>query len=137
MTDPPHSVEVTRDLLVRYDKPGPRYTSYPTAPEWQKSFGRSEYREALADAASRPDRPLSAYIHIPFCHERCIFCGCNIVVTKKDGVADEYLDYLEKEMSIAAAALDERRTLMQLHWGGGTPTYLTVPQIERLMASIL
>lgn len=136
MSEVKDAVEVTKDLLIRYDKPGPRYTSYPTAPEWQKSFGQTDYREALADAASRPDEPLSAYFHIPFCHERCIFCGCNIVVTKKEGVADEYLDYLEKEMSIAAPALGERRTLMQLHWGGGTPTYLTVPQIERLMTSI-
>ena len=130
------SVKVTRDLLVRYDKPGPRYTSYPTAPEWQNSFGRSEYVEALADAASRPDQPLSAYIHIPFCQERCVFCACNTVVTKKAGIADEYLDYLDKELALVAELLGERRTLMQLHWGGGTPTYLTVPQIKRLMASI-
>lgn len=130
-------VEVTRDLLLRFDKPGPRYTSYPTAPEWHDTFGVPEYREALADAASRPDQPLSAYFHIPFCHDRCVYCGCNVVITTKEGVADEYLDYLEKEMAFAAAALGDRRTLMQLHWGGGTPTYLTVPQIRRLMKSIL
>jgi oxygen-independent coproporphyrinogen-3 oxidase len=129
-------IQVTRDLLVRYDRPGPRYTSYPTAPEWQDSFTAADYRGALADAATRPDEALSVYVHIPFCHERCIYCGCNVVVTEKEGVADRYLDYLDREMALAADALGGKRPVMQLHWGGGTPTYLDCTQIERLTSII-
>jgi oxygen-independent coproporphyrinogen-3 oxidase len=129
-------IEVTRELLIRYDRPGPRYTSYPTAPEWQESFGAVDYRAALADAATRRGEPLSVYVHIPFCHERCIYCGCNVVVTEKEGVADRYLDYLDREMALAAGALGGKRPVMQLHWGGGTPTYLDCDQIERLVAII-
>ena len=129
-------IPVTRDLLIRYDKPGPRYTSYPTAPEWNDEFGPGDYRKALDDAATRAGEPLSMYIHIPFCHERCIYCGCNVVVTEKEGVADRYLDYLDRELELAAQALGDRRDVMQLHWGGGTPTYLGTDQIDRLMASI-
>jgi len=132
-TDP---IPVTRDLLIRYDKPGPRYTSYPTAPEWNDEFGPGDYRKALDDAATRVGEPLSMYVHIPFCHERCIYCGCNVVVTEKEGVADRYLDYLDRELELAAQALGDRRDVMQLHWGGGTPTYLDTDQIDRLMASI-
>jgi oxygen-independent coproporphyrinogen-3 oxidase len=131
-----NTINVTRDLLVRYDKPGPRYTSYPTAPEWQDQFAQADYRRALADAAARPDEALSVYVHLPFCHERCIYCGCNVIVTEKEGVADRYLDYLETEIALAAAALQDRRQIMQLHWGGGTPTYLDVAQIERLSSII-
>ncbi len=129
-------IPVTRDLLIRYDKPGPRYTSYPTAPEWNDEFGPGDYRKALDDAATRAGEPLSMYIHIPFCHERCIYCGCNVVVTEKEGVADRYLDYLDRELELAAQVLGDRRDVMQLHWGGGTPTYLGTDQIDRLMASI-
>ncbi len=131
-----NAIHVTPDLLVRFDKPGPRYTSYPTAPEWKEKFGEPEYRLALADAARRPDEPLSVYVHIPFCHERCIYCGCNVVVTEKEGVADQYLSYVERELEMAARALGKRRDVAQLHWGGGTPTYLDVPQIRRLFGAI-
>jgi oxygen-independent coproporphyrinogen-3 oxidase len=130
------TIEVTRDLLLKYDRPGPRYTSYPTAPEWKEDFGAKDFHGALHNAALRPDEALSMYIHIPFCHERCIYCGCNVVVTEKEGVADRYLDYLEREMALAAEALGERRGLMQMHWGGGTPTYLDLKQIDRLMAAV-
>lgn len=134
--NPLTSVDITPDLLVRYDKPGPRYTSYPTAPEWKEHFDHTSYGRALADAAGRADEPLSVYVHIPFCHERCVYCGCNVVITEKPGVADEYLSYLERELALAAAALGRRRTVAQLHWGGGTPTYLDVPQIRRLFGAI-
>jgi len=137
MTNRTHDfIDVTRDLLIRYDKPGPRYTSYPTAPEWRDGFEDTDYRRALARAAESPDEALSVYIHIPFCHERCVYCGCNVVVTEKEGIADQYLDYLDRELAMAADALGPRRRVMQLHWGGGTPTYLTVPQIERLFGII-
>ena len=138
MTDTLHAapVEVTRELLVRYDRPGPRYTSYPTAPEWREDFGDADYRAALAEAATRPGEPLSLYVHIPFCHERCAFCGCNVVIAKKAGVAETYLGYVERELTMAAEALNGRNVLKQLHWGGGTPTYLDIPQIRRLYGTI-
>lgn len=131
-----HDIDVTPELLIRHDKPGPRYTSYPTAPEWHDGFGEADYRRALTDASRRPDEPLSAYVHIPFCHERCIYCGCNVVVTEKAGVADVYLDYLDRELGLASEALGDRKRVAQLHWGGGTPTYLDVKQIRRLFKSI-
>jgi len=130
------SIRVTPELLRRYDRPGPRYTSYPTAPVWQDEFGDAEYRDALAEAASRPGEPLSIYVHIPFCQERCAFCGCNVIISKKEGVADIYLDHVERELSMAAEALGDRRTLQQMHWGGGTPTFLHVDQIERLFRAV-
>ena len=129
------AIAVTPELLVRYDRPGPRYTSYPTAPEWRDGFSVANYHRALADAATRHEEPLAMYVHIPFCHERCIFCGCNVVITGKEGVADRYLDYLEREIALAAKRLKNRRWVAQLHWGGGTPTYLNTAQIRRLMGA--
>lgn len=125
-------IEVTRELLEKHDKPGPRYTSYPTAPEWRKDFSDADYRAALSRASQQPDEPLSLYFHLPFCWERCLFCGCNVVISKHQDVSEKYLDYLYREMAMAAEALGERRTVKQLHWGGGTPTYLTVDQIRAL-----
>jgi oxygen-independent coproporphyrinogen III oxidase len=130
------TVEATRELLQRYDRPGPRYTSYPTAPEWQDDFGHDEYRKALGQASREPDQPLSIYIHVPFCHERCAFCGCNVIISRKEGVADKYLGYVERELELAAQALGERRRLTQLHWGGGTPTFLGLEQIQRLFDAV-
>ncbi len=130
------SIRVTPELLRRYDRPGPRYTSYPTAPVWQHEFGDAEYRKALAEAASRPDDPLSIYIHVPFCQERCAFCGCNVIISKKEGVADIYLDHVEMELTMAAEALGDRRHVRQMHWGGGTPTFLHLDQIERLFKAV-
>ena len=77
-------------LVAKYDRPGPRYTSYPTAPEWRDDFGPGDYAAALADAAARPDAPLALYVHVPFCEERCTFCGCNVVVTRRRDTADGY-----------------------------------------------
>ena len=128
----PKDIDISEDLLRKHDKPGPRYTSYPTAPEWRKEFPETEYRAALARAAKQVDTPLSIYVHLPFCWERCLFCGCNVVISKRQDVSEKYLDYLEREIAMGAEALGERRLVKQLHWGGGTPTYLTVPQIQRL-----
>ncbi len=127
---------VTRELLLKYDRPGPRYTSYPTAPEWSESFGDADYREALARAAQQTAEPLSIYVHLPFCHERCLFCGCNVVISKRQDVAENYLDYLYREIGMGAGALGERRTVRQIHWGGGTPTFLTVPQMRTLFTTL-
>lgn len=125
-------IRVTRELLEKYDKPGPRYTSYPTAPNWRPTFGDAEYRAALARASERVDEPLSLYFHLPFCWQRCLFCGCNVVISKKHDVSDTYLEYLYREMAMGAEALGGRKQVKQMHWGGGTPTYLDLRQIEAL-----
>ena len=120
------------DLLRRYDRPGPRYTSYPTAVEFHEGFDERAYRERLAEAAAAPSAPLSLYVHLPFCSERCTFCGCMVVITQKPEVSAKYLGYLHRELEMLAAALGSRRHLLQYHWGGGTPTYLSVKQMADL-----
>ncbi len=124
------------ELLARYDRPGPRYTSYPTAPWFSEEFGEEAYRERLAGAARRADEPLSMYVHVPFCEHRCTYCGCNVVVSPHRGPEERYLDAVERELDLLAEALGPRRTLDQLHWGGGTPTYLSPEQCARLFAAI-
>lgn len=127
---------VTADLLAKYDRPGPRYTSYPTAVEFTTAFTRERYLEKLDELAAAPEEPLSLYVHIPFCEERCTFCGCNVIITQKPGVADRYVDALVDEIRLVGARLGGRRRVLQYHWGGGTPTYLTLPQIERLHRAV-
>ncbi len=127
---------ITRDLLVRYDRPGPRYTSYPTAVEFTDRFDEAAYRRQLALAAADPSAPLSLYIHLPFCEERCTFCGCMVIITRKREVAAHYLEYLHRELAMLASALGPGRHLAQHHWGGGTPTYLTPDQMERLHETV-
>jgi len=127
---------LTPDLLQRYDRPGPRYTSYPTAPLFKPEFDDAAYRGRLNDAAQRPAEPLSMYVHLPFCHERCTFCGCNVVISPRRGPEEDYLHALERELDLLAEALGSRRGLNQLHWGGGTPTFLTPGQCERLFTAI-
>lgn len=124
------------DLLRRYDRPGPRYTSYPTAVEFHEGFDEAAYRDRLAEAARATDDPLSLYLHLPFCRERCTFCGCMVVITQKPEVSEKYLAYLHREVAMLAEALGRRRRVVQYHWGGGTPTYLTVPQMAALHAEV-
>ncbi len=116
-------------LIQKYNYSGPRYTSYPTALEFNENYTESDFKQAIE---RYPSRPLSLYVHIPFCHKLCYFCGCNKVVTRQLQKADIYLDYLEKEIA-HQAPLFKNRTVSQMHWGGGTPTFLTKPQVSRLM----
>jgi len=116
-------------LIQKYNYSGPRYTSYPTALEFSENFGDAEFRQAVT---RYPERPLSLYVHIPFCHKLCYFCGCNKIVTRQQHKADRYLDVLEQEI-LHRAPLFTGRQVSQLHWGGGTPTYLNKVQISRLM----
>jgi oxygen-independent coproporphyrinogen-3 oxidase len=125
----------TAELVRRYDRPGPRYTSYPTALELHEGLGTDAYREALRRAGRR-DGPLSLYVHLPFCEERCLFCGCHVVVTKHREIAERYLGSLEKEIAAVAGLLGRGRRLTQLHWGGGTPTYLSPDQMRRLFGMV-
>jgi len=120
------------ELLAKYDRPGPRYTSYPTAVEFHEGFTSERYLEKLDEAAGRPDEPLSVYVHLPFCRERCSFCGCNVIITQKPGVAQAYIEDLEREVELVANRLKKRTRLVQYHWGGGTPTYLTEAEIQRV-----
>jgi oxygen-independent coproporphyrinogen-3 oxidase len=122
----------TADLLARYDRPGPRYTSYPTALEFKPVFGPDDLARRLAQADREADSPLSLYAHLPFCEERCLYCGCNVVITRHRDVAARYLDHLIQEIDLVATHLPHRRRLAQLHWGGGTPTYYAEPDLERL-----
>jgi oxygen-independent coproporphyrinogen-3 oxidase len=127
---PPSSV--TADLLRKYDRPGPRYTSYPTAVEFNDAFDEAAYRRKLADASAFAGEPLSLYVHLPFCQQRCSFCGCAVIITEKREVAARYLQYLHREIGMVAEHLGGRRRLVQYHWGGGTPTYLAPDQMRAL-----
>ncbi len=119
------------ELARKYAVPGPRYTSYPTALHFSEDVPAAKLIEdAGLDGASR--KPISLYLHLPFCETACWFCGCTKVVTKDRGAADRYLDYLEKEISLTAASLDGERPVTQLHFGGGTPTFLSPEQLRRL-----
>jgi len=126
----PNAHEIA-ELLTRYDKPGPRYTSYPTAVEFTEDIGPDAYERKLVEAA-RSDEPLSLYLHLPFCSHRCAFCGCHVVITTKHQVATDYLDVLHREIDLVADRLGDRVSVRQYHWGGGTPTFLTVEEMEAL-----
>ncbi|MHC4923413.1 MAG: oxygen-independent coproporphyrinogen III oxidase [Planctomycetota bacterium] len=129
------TAQVTADLLARYDRAGPRYTSYPTAVEFSEEFGPAEYRKRLAAAAERTSEPLSLYAHVPFCSSRCSFCACTVLITRNPRVSERYLGRLLREIELVAPLLGERRRVAQLHWGGGTPTYLDPEQIGRLFGA--
>ena len=122
-----------RALVEKYDRPGPRYTSYPTAPQFHQAFAEDDYRRAAALSNQAPAKPLSLYIHIPFCKSLCYYCACNKIITQKTHRAVEYLDYLKREVAMQGALFDKSRKLTQLHLGGGTPTYLTSEQLSELM----
>src|SRR5688500_2680161 len=118
-------------LISRYDRPGPRYTSYPTAVQFDEAFDEPAYRARLRTAAAA-DGPLSLYVHLPFCAEQCTYCGCTMIVGRTPDVATRYLDYLEREIALLAGHLNGRRRVVQHHWGGGTPTFLNPAQLTRL-----
>jgi len=120
------------EILARYNRPGPRYTSYPTAPQFAESFGSEAYAERLSKANRCADEPLSLYVHIPFCEHRCLYCGCHVVITRREDIVRNYLDHLAQEVRMVAAALPDRRSVLQLHWGGGTPTHLSPDEMREL-----
>jgi oxygen-independent coproporphyrinogen-3 oxidase len=128
------SLSFDRALVEKYDRPGPRYTSYPTAPQFHQAFAVDDYQSAAA-ASNRAvaPKPLSLYIHIPFCQSLCYYCACNKIITQKTHRAVEYLNYLKREIAMQAELFDGTRKLTQLHFGGGTPTYLTGEQLADLM----
>jgi oxygen-independent coproporphyrinogen-3 oxidase len=135
------TIRFDRELIKKYDRPGPRYTSYPTAPQFRDDFGSADYAELLLESRGEGDAaalPLSIYLHVPFCETRCFFCGCNVIVSRdKERRAREYLPLLEREMdAVAELAGAASREAIQVHWGGGTPTFLPPADVARLMAAV-
>lgn len=126
-----------RALVEKYDRPGPRYTSYPTAPQFHQAFAVDDYHAAaLASNQAVEPKPLSLYIHIPFCKSLCYYCACNKIITQKTHRAVEYLQYLKREIAMQAVLFERTRILSQLHLGGGTPTYFSAEQLAELMACL-
>ncbi len=123
------------DLIRRYDLAGPRYTSYPTAVQFQTQVGAFDLLHALRDSR-KAVRPLSLYVHIPFCANICYYCACNKVITKDRGRAQAYLQRLEHEIQMIACHLDPGQVVEQLHFGGGTPTFLSHDELRQLMAQL-
>jgi len=126
------TLRVDPSLLEKYRTSAPRYTSYPTAVDWGTSFDPASYPARLARAAERGADPLSLYLHLPFCYEMCLFCGCNVVITRKEERIEHYLRHVERELETVRASGIGARPVRQYHWGGGTPTHLSLEQIERL-----
>lgn len=122
------------DKFTQYSKPGPRYTSYPTALEFSEAFDYDRYLDRLH--AQDPSRPLSLYFHLPFCKNACYFCGCNVVFTSKEDKKERYIDYLIREMEILSRHIDVTRRVIQLHFGGGTPTFFNAEQLDRIITAI-
>ena len=131
MTQP---VIFNESLIRRYDQTGPRYTSYPTAAQFHANISEDDYRRWAKHSNEDPiPRALSLYFHIPFCDTVCFYCACTKVVTKDHGRAARYIEYLGKELELQATLFDRDRQVEQLHWGGGTPTFLDKDEIRRLM----
>jgi len=129
------TVQFDAKLLQKYDQALPRYTSYPPATELKPEFEEVNFRAAIA-VGNYKKTPLSLYCHIPFCETACYFCGCNTVITQRKEVAEPYLDYTVQHIRQMAELIDPNRPVHQMHWGGGTPNYLSIGQIERLWTTI-
>ena len=132
----PSPVEPALELVRKYNVPGPRYTSYPTAPQFSADVDRAALRAEIARDNADPARPLSLYFHLPFCESLCWYCGCNTVITRRRSSAGEYVDLLCRELAITQPLLNPGRPVTQLHFGGGTPTFLPPAEIDRLGRAI-
>src|SRR4051812_33783547 len=131
------SITFDAQLLRRYDQPGPRYTSYPTAPAFSTDFGAAQLSAEARRTNDEPiPRSLSLYVHIPYCFSPCFYCGCNRVITRDKSRAAPYLLRLEREIERMAQLFDRNREVVQVHLGGGTPNFLTPEQIAGLMDSL-
>ena len=126
--------QISEDFLAKYNRPGPRYTSYPTAPVWKDDFGPADLEKVYAQADAE-GRPVSLYTHIPFCESLCLFCACTVSIQKNKEVALPYLEALKREIQHVSRFVSRKRPVIQFHWGGGTPTYLTSAQIEDLFGA--
>ncbi|MFH2035505.1 MAG: oxygen-independent coproporphyrinogen III oxidase [Candidatus Zixiibacteriota bacterium] len=124
------------ELLKKYDRPGPRYTSYPTVPNWTEAIDNNAYRNALENSSNDKNIARALYCHVPFCRKRCYYCGCNTVVSNKPGNAVSYVDMVIREIENTAKHLGGKTKASQLHFGGGTPTYLSEQELGRLLDTI-
>jgi oxygen-independent coproporphyrinogen III oxidase len=124
-------LSVSEEFVERYNRPGPRYTSYPTAPVWTDSFGPGDYESAIEEA-NRQASPVSLYMHLPFCESLCLFCACNVIIRKDKSGTPPYLATLKREIDHISRGVSNSRQVTQFHWGGGTPTYLSPQQMEDL-----
>jgi oxygen-independent coproporphyrinogen-3 oxidase len=131
------SIAFNADLLRRYDRPGPRYTSYPTAPQFHPGFGERELRDAAATSNGDPiPRRLSLYVHVPFCASPCFYCGCNRIITRDTSRGEAYLARLYREIALTAGLFDRDRAVIQLHFGGGTPNFLSPTQLGAVVETL-
>ncbi len=133
MTHTEQNLEFDIDLIRRYDTSGPRYTSYPTAVQFTEAFGTIDYQRIARLNSDDSEKPLSLYFHIPFCDTVCFYCGCNKVITKNRAHAIPYLHSLHREIEMQGALFNNTRPVTQLHWGGGTPTFISHTQMRTLM----
>ena len=120
--------------FTKYSKPGPRYTSYPTAVEFHEGFDTASLESEFKNQDS--SRPLSLYFHLPFCRSACYFCGCNVVFTSKEEKLSRYVEYLKKEIDILSSHLDTSREVIQFHFGGGTPTFYSAYELDEIVSYI-
>src|SRR5208283_4901843 len=125
------TLNVNLDLVQKYNVAGPRYTSYPPATKFTEDLGWPELAERILEN-NKTDRDLSLYFHIPFCETLCWFCGCTTVITLNHSQGDTYVNYLGKEVAQMSTLINPRRKAVQLHWGGGSPTFLTPDEIRKL-----
>ena len=124
-------LEVSEDFLAKYNRSGPRYTSYPTAPVWNDAFQQADL-ETFYARAEAANTPVSLYMHLPFCENLCLFCACNVVIQKDKSAAIPYLQSLKSEIDHISSSVSRHREVVQFHWGGGTPTYLSPAQLQDL-----
>ncbi len=129
-------MKIDKETILKLDRPGPRYTSYPTAPEWSSGVSADTYREQLSNFGNT-EKTLSLYAHIPFCETLCYFCGCTMNIRpQEDKYGDEFIGFISKEIDQIARSIGRRKTVRQLHWGGGTPSFLSEEQMIRLFDKI-
>jgi oxygen-independent coproporphyrinogen-3 oxidase len=124
------------DLAAKYARPGPRYTSYPTAPQFRRDFPRDEYFARQHQQTEQTHEPLSLYVHLPFCRDICYYCACNKLVTREEAASRTYLRYLKLEIEMQSELLGSGRPVTQMHWGGGTPTFLDNAELTELMHAL-
>src|SRR5690348_16093299 len=125
------------DVLRKYDLPGPRYTSYPTAPHFGAHFDETMLREHIRSSNAEPiPRALSLYVHVPYCFSPCFYCGCNRIVTHDRSKGLKYVGRLVREIALAGSLFDRDREVVQLHFGGGTPNFLEPRELREVLAAI-
>lgn len=127
---------IDKALIDKYTLRGPRYTSYPTAPEWDVEVGEAVYRRHIAETNRDTSAPLAIYLHIPFCAERCYYCACNVIITPHKNISSDYISYLKREIDLVARDVNPERKVIQFHLGGGTPTHLEPESLDEILGYV-